>query len=53
MNLVRKQPIVYVFLTLFSVIMIIIALTTPVGFPYRKGPNDPTPQRYWIMVTII
>ncbi|XP_077288076.1 uncharacterized protein LOC143912654 [Arctopsyche grandis] len=49
MSLVRKQFIALILLTLFSIVMIIIALSSSVGFPYTKGPTDPAPQRYWIM----
>lgn len=50
MNLVRKQTVILSFLATFCVTMIIISLTSSIGFPYRAGPNEPALQRYWIMV---
>lgn len=49
MGLVRKQNIMLMLLGIFSLLMLIISLTSSIGFPYRPGPNEPALQRYWIM----
>lgn len=49
MGLIKKHNIVLMILGIFSFVMLIIALTSSVGFPYRPGSNEPALQRYWIM----
>lgn len=52
MSMVKKSYLVYIITTIFSLTMILLSINTDIGFPYKAGPENPSPQRYWIMHTL-